>query len=71
MIGLQVREKDLSVVVSTLKEEFSIYQEVKGESVPVRCQDVTNGLQKNGKEGALEKKKTLNASFKLVRLDQN
>ncbi|KAF6738060.1 GATS-like protein 3 [Oryzias melastigma] len=45
-----VREKDLSVVVSTLKEEFSIYQEVEGESVPVRCQDVTNGLQKNGKE---------------------
>uniref|UniRef100_A0A3P9IFI7 Cytosolic arginine sensor for mTORC1 subunit 1 n=1 Tax=Oryzias latipes TaxID=8090 RepID=A0A3P9IFI7_ORYLA len=45
-----VREKDLSVVVSTLKEEFSIYQEVEGESVPVRCQDVTHNLQKNGKE---------------------
>lgn len=52
MIGVQVREKDLSVVVSTLKEEFSIYQEVEGESVPVRCQDVTHNLQKNSKEGA-------------------
>ncbi|XP_013866591.1 cytosolic arginine sensor for mTORC1 subunit 1 [Austrofundulus limnaeus] len=45
-----VREKDLSVVISTLEEEFNIYKEVEGESVPVHCQDVSNGLQKNGKE---------------------
>ncbi|XP_054466974.1 cytosolic arginine sensor for mTORC1 subunit 1 [Anoplopoma fimbria] len=45
-----VREKDLSVVISTLEEEFNIYKEVGGESVPVLCQDVANGLQKNGKE---------------------
>ncbi|XP_063753638.1 cytosolic arginine sensor for mTORC1 subunit 1 isoform X2 [Eleginops maclovinus] len=46
-----VKEKDLSVVVSTLEEEFNIYKEVGGESVPMHCQDVINGLQKNGKEG--------------------
>ncbi|XP_047237330.1 cytosolic arginine sensor for mTORC1 subunit 1 isoform X2 [Girardinichthys multiradiatus] len=45
-----VREKDLSVVVSTLEEEFNIFKEVEGEYVPVGCQDLTNGLQKNGKE---------------------
>lgn len=48
---MQVREKDLSVVIGTLEEEFNIYREVAGESVPVLCQDVSNGLQKNGKEG--------------------
>ncbi|XP_010774727.1 GATS-like protein 3, partial [Notothenia coriiceps] len=46
-----VKEKDLSVVISTLEEEFNIYKEVGGESVPMHCQDVPNGLQKNGKEG--------------------
>uniref|UniRef100_A0A8D0AQ46 Cytosolic arginine sensor for mTORC1 subunit 1 n=1 Tax=Sander lucioperca TaxID=283035 RepID=A0A8D0AQ46_SANLU len=45
-----VREKDLSVVIQTLEEEFNIYKEVGGESVPMHCQDVSNGLQKNGKE---------------------
>ncbi|KAF7656949.1 hypothetical protein LDENG_00034150 [Lucifuga dentata] len=45
-----VREKDLSVVISTLEEEFNIYREVGGESVPVHCQDVHNSLQKNGKD---------------------
>lgn len=50
---VQVREKDLSVVISTLEEEFNIYREVEGESVPVCGQDVSNGLQKNGKEGAI------------------
>ncbi|XP_023272889.1 cytosolic arginine sensor for mTORC1 subunit 1-like [Seriola lalandi dorsalis] len=45
-----VKEKDLSVVISTLEEEFNIYKEVGGESVPVHCQDVSSGLQKNGKE---------------------
>lgn len=45
-----VREKDLSVVISTLEEEFHIYREVAGESVPVQSQDVSNGLHKNGKE---------------------
>lgn len=49
----QVREKDLSVVISTLEEEFNIYKEVGGESVPVHSQDVFNGLQKNGREGRL------------------
>ncbi|XP_061674145.1 cytosolic arginine sensor for mTORC1 subunit 1 [Syngnathoides biaculeatus] len=45
-----VREKDLSVVVSTLEEEFNIYREVVGESLLVRGCDVANGLHKNGKE---------------------
>uniref|UniRef100_A0A672IEF3 Cytosolic arginine sensor for mTORC1 subunit 1 n=1 Tax=Salarias fasciatus TaxID=181472 RepID=A0A672IEF3_SALFA len=45
-----VREKDLSVVISTLEEEFNIYKEEGGESVPVHSQDVSNGLQKNGKD---------------------
>ncbi|XP_034397489.1 cytosolic arginine sensor for mTORC1 subunit 1 isoform X2 [Cyclopterus lumpus] len=45
-----VREKDLSVVVGTLEEEFNIYEEVGGESVPMLCQDVANALQKNAKE---------------------
>ncbi|XP_007547540.1 cytosolic arginine sensor for mTORC1 subunit 1 [Poecilia latipinna] len=45
-----VREKDLSVVISTLNEEFNIFKEVEGEYVPVGCQDFTNGLLKNGKE---------------------
>nr|XP_020453963.1 GATS-like protein 3 [Monopterus albus] len=45
-----VKEKDLSVVISTLEEEFNIYKEVKGDCVPVHGQDVSNGLQKNGKE---------------------
>ena len=44
-----MKEQDLAVVVSTLGEEFSIFREVEGESVPV--QDVHNGLHKNGKEG--------------------
>uniref|UniRef100_H2UY91 Cytosolic arginine sensor for mTORC1 subunit 1 n=1 Tax=Takifugu rubripes TaxID=31033 RepID=H2UY91_TAKRU len=46
-----VRESDLSVVISTLEEEFSIFKEVGGESIPVHSQDVSNGLQKNGREG--------------------
>ncbi|XP_068594510.1 cytosolic arginine sensor for mTORC1 subunit 1 [Brachionichthys hirsutus] len=45
-----VKEKDLSVVIGTLEEEFNIYKEVGGESVPVHCQDFSNGLQKNGRE---------------------
>ncbi|XP_029685684.1 cytosolic arginine sensor for mTORC1 subunit 1 isoform X2 [Takifugu rubripes] len=45
-----VRESDLSVVISTLEEEFSIFKEVGGESIPVHSQDVSNGLQKNGRE---------------------
>ncbi|KAJ3603672.1 hypothetical protein NHX12_028416 [Muraenolepis orangiensis] len=45
-----VREKDLAVVVSTLKEEFNIFREVAGESVPEHGQDAHNGLHKNGKE---------------------
>lgn len=48
---MQVREKDLSVLISTLEEEFNIYREVGGESVPVHLQDGFNGLQKNGREG--------------------
>lgn len=50
----QVREKDLSVVIHTLAEEFNIFQEVDGESLPVRSQDVNNGLQGNGREGETE-----------------
>lgn len=46
-----MKEKDLSVVVNTLEEEFNIYKEEGGESVPVHCQDVSNGLHKNGREG--------------------
>lgn len=45
-----VREKDLSVLISTLEEEFNIYREVAGESIPVQSEDVSNGLHKNGKE---------------------
>uniref|UniRef100_A0A8C5GNA4 Cytosolic arginine sensor for mTORC1 subunit 1 n=1 Tax=Gouania willdenowi TaxID=441366 RepID=A0A8C5GNA4_GOUWI len=45
-----VKEKDLSVVISTLEEEFNIFKEEGGESVPVHSQEVSNGLQKNGKE---------------------
>ncbi|XP_068422976.1 cytosolic arginine sensor for mTORC1 subunit 1 [Clinocottus analis] len=45
-----VKEKDLSVVISTLEEEFNIYKEEGGESVPMLCQDFANGFQKNGKE---------------------
>ncbi|KAG9339608.1 hypothetical protein JZ751_023499, partial [Albula glossodonta] len=48
-----VREKDLAVVVHTLEEEFNIYREEGGESIPVHSQDVRNGLQKNGKEVGL------------------
>uniref|UniRef100_A0A8B9HU96 Cytosolic arginine sensor for mTORC1 subunit 1 n=1 Tax=Astyanax mexicanus TaxID=7994 RepID=A0A8B9HU96_ASTMX len=46
-----VREKDLSVVIHTLAEEFSIFREEDGESVPVHSQDACNGLERNGKEG--------------------
>ncbi|XP_067295602.1 cytosolic arginine sensor for mTORC1 subunit 1 isoform X1 [Pseudorasbora parva] len=45
-----VREKDLSVVVETLVEEFNIFREEAGESVPVHSQDTCNGLQRNGRE---------------------
>uniref|UniRef100_A0A8C1NY08 Cytosolic arginine sensor for mTORC1 subunit 1 n=1 Tax=Cyprinus carpio TaxID=7962 RepID=A0A8C1NY08_CYPCA len=42
-----VREKDLSVVVESLVEEFNIFREEGGESVPVHSQDACNGLQRN------------------------
>ncbi|KAM8865895.1 cytosolic arginine sensor for mTORC1 subunit 1 [Synchiropus picturatus] len=45
-----VREKDLSVVIGTLEEEFNIFREVGGESVPVHGQEVSNGLHGNGRE---------------------
>lgn len=45
-----VREKDLSVVIHTLAEEFNIFREVDGESVPVHSQDVNNDLHGNGRE---------------------
>ncbi|XP_016334846.1 GATS-like protein 3, partial [Sinocyclocheilus anshuiensis] len=45
-----VREKDLSVVVETLVDEFNIFREEGGESVPVHSQDACNGLQRNGRE---------------------
>ncbi|XP_023684732.1 cytosolic arginine sensor for mTORC1 subunit 1 [Paramormyrops kingsleyae] len=48
-----VREKDLSVVIRTLEEEFNIYREVGGECVPFRSQDIRNGFQKNGKEAKI------------------
>uniref|UniRef100_A0A8C4YIP9 Cytosolic arginine sensor for mTORC1 subunit 1 n=1 Tax=Gopherus evgoodei TaxID=1825980 RepID=A0A8C4YIP9_9SAUR len=41
-----VREKDLPVVIHTLTGEFDIYKEVKGESIPVNCDDVSNGFLK-------------------------
>lgn len=49
-----MREKDLSVVIHTLAEEFNIFQEVDGESLPVHSQDVNNSLQGNGREGETE-----------------
>lgn len=48
---LQVREQDLSVVVRTLEEEFNIYREVGGDSLPLHSHDDCNCLQTNGKEG--------------------
>ncbi|XP_066544955.1 cytosolic arginine sensor for mTORC1 subunit 1 [Amia ocellicauda] len=45
-----VREKDLPVVIHTLEEEFNIYREEGGESVPVHGKDVRNGFHKNGRE---------------------
>uniref|UniRef100_A0A8C0GWI9 Cytosolic arginine sensor for mTORC1 subunit 1 n=1 Tax=Chelonoidis abingdonii TaxID=106734 RepID=A0A8C0GWI9_CHEAB len=39
-----VREKDLPVVIHTLTGEFDIYKEVKGESISVNCDDVSNGF---------------------------
>ncbi|KAM7144600.1 cytosolic arginine sensor for mTORC1 subunit 1 isoform 2-T2 [Macrochelys suwanniensis] len=41
-----VREKDLPVVIHTLAGEFDIYKEVNGESIPVNCDDVSNGFLK-------------------------
>ncbi|XP_065424490.1 cytosolic arginine sensor for mTORC1 subunit 1 isoform X5 [Chrysemys picta bellii] len=41
-----VREKDLPVVIHTLAGEFDIYKEVKGESIPVNCDDMSNGFLK-------------------------
>lgn len=45
-----VREQDLSVVVRTLEEEFNIYREVGGDSLPLHSHDRCNGLQSNGRE---------------------
>lgn len=42
----QVREKDLPVVIHTLAGEFDIYKEVNGESIPVNCDDASNGFLK-------------------------
>ncbi|CAM5099796.1 unnamed protein product [Natator depressus] len=41
-----VREKDLPVVIHTLAGEFDIYKEVNGESIPVNCDDASNGFLK-------------------------
>lgn len=41
-----VRESDLPAVIGTLSEEFNIYKEENGESVPVDCSSVTNGFIK-------------------------
>lgn len=57
---LQVREQDLSVVVRTLEEEFNIYREVGGDSLPLHSHDRCNSLQPNGSEG---KNVTLSRSF--------
>jgi len=49
------------VVVETLVEEFNIFREEGGESVPVHSQDACNGLQRNGREGetAVKERHTL------------
>lgn len=39
------------MVVHTLGEEFNIYREVGGDSLPLHSRDSCNGLQPNGKEG--------------------
>lgn len=39
------------MVVRTLGEEFNIYREVGGDSLPLHSHDAYNGLQPNGKEG--------------------
>ncbi|XP_068557269.1 cytosolic arginine sensor for mTORC1 subunit 1 isoform X3 [Anas acuta] len=41
-----VRERDLPVVIHTLAGEFDIYKEENGESVPVTCDDASNGFLK-------------------------
>ncbi|NXI60926.1 CAST1 protein, partial [Anseranas semipalmata] len=41
-----VRERDLPVVIHTLAGEFDIYKEENGESVPVTCDDTSNGFLK-------------------------
>ncbi|XP_072921790.1 cytosolic arginine sensor for mTORC1 subunit 2-like isoform X2 [Hemitrygon akajei] len=43
---IMVRESDLPAVICTLSEEFSIYKEENGESVPVDGGCVTNGFVK-------------------------
>lgn len=42
----QVRERDLPVVIHTLAGEFDIYKEENGESIPVTCDDASNGFLK-------------------------
>lgn len=42
----QVRERDLPVVIHTLAGEFDIYREENGESIPVPCDDASNGFLK-------------------------
>lgn len=39
------------MVVRTLEEEFNIYREVDGDSLPLRSHDRCNGRQSNGREG--------------------
>ncbi|XP_021268755.1 cytosolic arginine sensor for mTORC1 subunit 1 isoform X1 [Numida meleagris] len=41
-----VRERDLPVVIHTLAGEFDIYKEENGESIPVPCDDASNGFLK-------------------------
>eukprot|EP00076_Gallus_gallus_P027228 XP_015150408.1 cytosolic arginine sensor for mTORC1 subunit 1 isoform X1 [Gallus gallus] len=41
-----VRERDLPVVIHTLAGEFDIYREENGESIPVPCDDASNGFLK-------------------------
>lgn len=42
------------MVVETLEEEFNIFREEGGESVPVQSQDALKGLQRNGREGEIQ-----------------
>lgn len=51
------------MVVRTLEEEFNIYREVDGDSLPLRSHDRCNGRQSNGREGKKVSYKSLQVAL--------